>query len=177
MVARIFKQTGASSAKTERRFEAGNGTERESLRWLANELTLRTHQVAAIVVPPHQRPEQRETVRTLAVESGIDVYTLSSSPSSDLAELPTAHFDRVYVFLVLAAVFDRELQCQLHRIVRAQGEIVIVARSEDFSFAPLPLGGDFHVLKRTLAGTFDSVRLEHRSADFIAISAVKVGSR
>jgi hypothetical protein len=129
-------------------------------------------------MPAPSRPLARDAfddwlATDLAAQRGATLV-ISAQRSAPTA-LPSGIYETVYLDRVVAIAAPSAWLDRAHRALAAGGRLVVGVDPAEFSFAPLPAGGDVQLLGRLLGQAgFCRVELVHRSARRVVVSAQRV---
>jgi len=137
--------------------------------WLAGDLSMQSEAYALVVSP------QALDRRRFAAVHGLTILCCPRGGRNDLRaglDLESARttFDVVYLHQMIGVAMDGRWADRAYRMLRPGGSIVVAVDPSEFSFAPLPAGGDERLLVRILIDSgFCRVRLlRHRTRLIIA---------
>lgn len=150
----------------------GPNIEVRLLQWLAKEISLHTERLALVV---------SKSVLDLTTLPSAAAVTQIVAPSGQLnssVSFADATFDRVFLHRIVTHTRGAEWLAQVRRVLRPGGLLFASAYADDFSFTPLPVGGEIHLLKRTLLSSgFEHVELvNHGPQHFIVCGSLKFQS-
>jgi hypothetical protein len=148
---------------------AGVATEAGTFEdWLATDLATRSAQRVLVV---SAQPLDRSRIPTSAGPTAL----CCPRPGHDdsLADLGVVgSFDVVYLCEIAGIAVDARWLDRAHRMLRPEGRIVLAVEPSEFSFAPLPAGGDARLLGRILTEAgFCRVQIVLRTARLIIATA------
>jgi len=138
--------------------------------WVAAHLDTRADARALVVSSMSLAPRRFDatgTVTTLCRQpTGRETASTGVDP-----QFADATFDAIYLHRMLAIGVPSRWLERACRILKWTGTVFVAAHPADFSFAPLPAGGDAHLLGRLLKeGGFGRIELVSRAPRLIIVA-------
>ena len=129
----------------------------------------------AQATPPNPRTAERDAFEAwlaadLAGQAGATLVVTPESPAP--ASLAAGAYAAIYLDRVLTIASPGGWLERARRALSPGGRLVLAVDPADFSFAPLPAGGDLQLLGRWLADAgFCRIELAQRSPQRLVVSA------
>ena len=143
--------------------------------WLAAHLVTRPNARALVVSSMSLAPRRFDARGTVTTLYRQPTERESASTGVD-AQFADATFDAIYLHRMITIGVPSRWFERARRILKSTGAVFVAADPADFSFAPLPAGGDAHLLGRLLKDAgFGRIELVFRAPRLIIVAGCRRG--